>query len=519
MSAVLDDVVGRVEPALEYISVTAGTEPAVVLSLDIGSSGVRAALFDEHGSEIRDAEARTSRAVSPLFDSEELDAEQIVADAAATIDSLLAKPQLRAVRIDLVAISCFWHSLVGVDADGRTTTPLLSWADTRAGNAAEQLKLRLEEREFHNRTGCRFHPSYWPAKLLWLKEERPDVFASTKRWLSLADYFFLRLFGETVTSVSMASGTGLLDQRSCEWDQEIVEQLGITIDTLPEIATPDRTLTGLRYEYDLRWPQLHQASFFPAISDGGANNIGSACVGRDKIALMVGTSGAMRVLYKGDPPSEIPTGLWSYRVDRDRVLVGSALSDGGGLYAWMKQTLVLPQDDNAIEQALAEMEPDAHGLTMLPLWAGERGTGWTSNASGGIIGLTQRTHPIEIVRAAMEAVAYRFALIAEQLEPIAPNATIIASGNALKSSPTWTQILSDVLGRPICLSGTREASTRGAALLALEARGKIQSIESTNVAVTQVFEPDLQRHARYRQGLERQRRLYDDLAWRFAQRS
>src|SRR5450432_2209855 len=140
MSAVLDDFVGTVELALDYVSVTAETEPAVVLSLDIGSSGVRAALFDEHGREIRDAEARTSRAVSPLFDSEELDAEQIVADAAATIDSLLAKPQLRAVRIDLVAISCFWHSLVGVDADGRTTTPLLSWADTRAGKAAEQLK-------------------------------------------------------------------------------------------------------------------------------------------------------------------------------------------------------------------------------------------------------------------------------------------------------------------------------------------------------------------------------------------
>ncbi len=192
-----------------------------------------------------------------------------------------------------------------------------------------------------------------------------------------------------------------------------------------------------------------------------------------------------------------------------RVIVGGALSDGGGLYRWIKE-LLLPNDDSeSIEAALEILEPDAHGLTVLPFWAGERSTGWSTEARGAILGLTFRTQPIEILRAAMEAIAYRFALIAKALEPLAPGATIIASGTALRSSPVWTQIIADVLGRSVMLSEPREASVRGAALLALEAAGKIQSIAGLPVRAEQTFEPNMSRHVRYQEGLKRQQRIYE----------
>src|SRR6185436_17173019 len=121
----------------------------------------------------------------------------------------------------------------------------------------------------------------------------------------------------------------------------------------------------------------------------------------------------------------------------------------------------------SIEQQLEEIEPDSHHLTVLPFWAGERSSGWQPAARGGILGLTLHTRLIEILRAAMEAVAYRFALLWQSLETQAPEATIVASGNALRASPVWRQMIADVLGRPLLLSATAEASTRGAALLAL----------------------------------------------------
>jgi gluconokinase len=222
---------------------------------------------------------------------------------------------------------------------------------------------------------------------------------------------------------------------------------------------------------------------------------------------MIGTSGAMRVAFVGEPPVELAPALWSYRIDQQRVVVGGALSDGGGLLQWMSESLNLDRD--TLQSEVSALEADAHGLTVLPFWSGERSTGWSSDARGGILGLRQDTTPVEIVRATLEAIAYRFALIARALDRIAPNAAIVASGNALRSSPAWLQIIADVLGRPLLLGGSAEASIRGAALLALEAVGKIGTIEEDSIAIEQVFEPDLTRHARYQQGLGRQEELYD----------
>jgi gluconokinase len=207
----------------------------------------------------------------------------------------------------------------------------------------------------------------------------------------------------------------------------------------------------------------------------------------------------------------LPLSLWSYRASRTRVVAGGALSDGGGLLRWLAHYLNLDHHSETLQHELASLEPDSHGLTLLPFWSGERSTRWSTEARGGIFGLTQQTTPVEIIRAAMEAVAYRFALIANALEDIAPHATVIATGNALRSSPVWLQIIADVLGRPVMFGGSPEASMRGAALLALEAVGKIENIEAVSVSVDEVFEPDMARHARYREGLARQEDLYDRL--------
>ena len=165
---------------------------------------------------------------------------------------------------------------------------------------------------------------------------------------------------------------------------------------------------------------------------------------------MVGTSGAMRVVFEGEPPDNLASGLWSYRACQRRVVVGGALSDGGGLVQWINESLNFA-DDCQLQQEIAALEPDSHGLTVLPFWSGERSTGWWAEARGGIFGLRQQTKPVEIARAVLESIAYRFALIARALDGIAPNATIAASGNALRSSPAWLQIIADVLGRPLLL--------------------------------------------------------------------
>jgi gluconokinase len=225
---------------------------------------------------------------------------------------------------------------------------------------------------------------------------------------------------------------------------------------------------------------------------------------------MVGTSGALRILWKAEK-AETPEGLWRYRSDRRHFVSGGALSDGGNLIAWLRETLRLPGEAET-ERQLREMRPDAHGLTFLPLLAGERGPNWADTASGTIAGLSMTTKPVEILRAAMEATALRFALIAEKLDAAFPEGAggraVVASGGGLLHSRAWAGIMADALGRPVTLSGVPEASSRGAALLAAEALGGPR-IEDTTAPLGETIEPDKERHATYREALERQRRLYE----------
>lgn len=481
----------------------------LLLALDISTSSVRAALYDGGGDEVPGAEVQLSRTLYTTADGgAELGAREAIEQVISTIDALLARDEAKRARIELVAISCFWHSLIGVDGEGRALTPVFGWADARAWAAALELRERFDERLMHARTGCRFHPSYWPAKLRWLQAERPSITRDVRCWMSLGEFLLLALFGETAASVAMASGTGLFNLRSCAWDEELIEWLGLSVEQLPLVAAERQTFKGLKNEYARRWPQLRDARWFPAMPDGAANNAGAGCINDRRVALMVGTSGAMRVLSEAEPPAALPSESWCYRVDRKRFLLGGALSDGGGLHAWMRETLALGSDAEMTERALGEMEPDAHGLTLLPFWAGERSTGWHASARGAMLGLTMHTKPLDILRAAMEAVAYRFALIADALEALFPDAAIIASGGALHASPAWTQIIADVLGRPLTLSGVQEASSRGVVLLALEAAGMIESLAGVAAPVLQTYEPEMTRHALYRAALKRQQNYY-----------
>lgn len=223
---------------------------------------------------------------------------------------------------------------------------------------------------------------------------------------------------------------------------------------------------------------------------------------------MVGTSGAMRVMARAERKS-VPPGLWRYRADRRRLVMGGALSNGGLLFVWMNETLRLSGGREAVERQLAGLAPDSHGLTVLPFLAGERSPGWRPKARAAITGLSLHTRPLDILRASLESVAYRFAKIAQLLKPLAPGVReIVASGGALLQSPAWMQVMADVLGQPVVASAVREASSRGAALLALEVLGLLGSIEEVETPLGQRFDPSAERHERYLKALERHDQLY-----------
>jgi gluconokinase len=192
-------------------------------------------------------------------------------------------------------------------------------------------------------------------------------------------------------------------------------------------------------------------------------------------------------------------------------VLGGALNDGGNLVDWCRRTFQLGPPEQ-VEREIAAMEPDAHGLTFLPFLAGERSPGWVARARAAITGLSLDTKPAQILRAGMEAVALRFELIRAMICSSFPQAReIVASGGALRESPAWTQILADAMGRPILPSAEPEASSRGAALLALEALGRIPRLEDLPASFGPAVPFHAGRHARYADALSRQREHYAKL--------
>ena len=285
-----------------------------ILALDIGTSSVRAALYDFSGNVLPETMVKKDRILNFTEDGgAELTAEEAFSQVCEAINEVLAKTTL---SIEYVAASCFWHSLVGIDAEERATTSVFTWAETRPAKYVQTLRDGLNETLIHNKTGARFHSSFWTAKLLWLKTEFPKVFQKTDKWLSFSDYLALKLFGKAVTSVSMASGTGVFNIRRFDWNDNLLEFVSVKRECLPEIADDNQTFQTNS------WERLKDAKWFLAIGDGAANNVGAGCLQKTKAALMIGTSGAMRVAYEGEIPKQIPDGLWCYRIDKKRVIVG-----------------------------------------------------------------------------------------------------------------------------------------------------------------------------------------------------
>ena len=470
-----------------------------VLILDIGTSSVRATVYNEHLRPVRPAAQVRYRWRAAADGAVDLPAERLERVVQKAIDGALA-PHRGA--LDAVGISAFWHSLVGVDADGRAATAVLPWTDTRASGEATALRERLDDTAIHARTGCRLHPTYWPARLRWFKSHDPKTFGRVRRWMSFPAYLQSRWLGCADDSVSQASGTGMFADGT--WDPELCGACDVEPRQLGGIIDVGAHPGELRTREAHRWPALKAARWIPALGDGALNNVGAGCVDGTRAALMIGTSGALRVAWRTSHPPVVPPSLWRYWIDRQRVVVGGALSNGGNLIAWLRDTLEIAID-RKLDAKVARIPPDAHGLTVVPFLAGERSPDYRPDAHAVLAGLRLATTRYDIVRAALEAVAYRFLAIFRELDSMTGVTQIVATGTALQSSGVWVQILADALGRPISLPAEGELTSRGAAIIALEQLGVKDAARPLRIART--FTPDPRVHAIYEAAADRQERL------------
>lgn len=472
----------------------------LVLALDVGSTATRGAVYDATGRPVG-RRAKIAHAFSSAADgTSEIDPDQVADEIEQVLDQL-ADAHARS-RVGGVAFDTFASSLVGVDADGGALTPCYTYADGRCAAYVGPLRERLDEAAVQQRTGTRLHTSYLAPRLLWLRDTGPRV----SRWLSLGEYVQQRILGTTAAGTPTAAWTGLLDRRTGRWDAGMLDAAGIDEDVLSPVQDPGIPLEGVdRARVAKRWPALADAAWFPVIADGLASNVGTGAADASTAAVAAATSGAVRVLVPGIPET-VPSGLWCYRVDAGRSLLGGAINDVGRLVAWLRSVLRVPDDDAALDAVLAA-DPEARGPAAVPFLTGERSTGWAASARAVVAGLSAGTSPEAIFRAGAEGVALSYARVAEELTRVAPSVTrVAASGRVTQSLPHLLQLVADATGTPVEHVDLKRATLHGTALLALETLAP--DVARADPPVVGVYRPRAEHAAHYAAARERFDALY-----------
>ena len=471
------------------------TAGSCILALDIGSSSARGRLYDERMEALagdEDAVGRYSWQVQR--GTMQIDPAELLSVVAEVLDEAVENARTLRRQIAAVAVTTFWHGLMGLDAAGHPLTPLYGWGDGRAGRAAVAMRGILDEQAYHRRTGCFLQAAYPAMKLAWLSRSDSALFDSVTAWVSIGELLEQEFFGTHRCSLSIASGSGLLSSRTFGWDADILAALELKPRKLPTLVELE-PLSGLREEWGARWPSLAAIPWFPAVGDGACANIGSGAIGASRPALTVGTSAAIRVLRpvpdsQEDPPAE----LWEYLVDRSYRVAGGALSNGGNAIAFLLQRF--PSLSHAeLDRVLREGEPDAHGLTVLPSLAAERGADWGGDHGATVDGLRLDTTPLDIAEAWLESITHRIAAVFQRIEGrFGPASDVWASGGAVHLVPGWLRTFADAFDTPVHLAADPEATSRGVAILAARELGWIASIETAPSIEGVAFSPEPDRH-------------------------
>ncbi len=444
----------------------------LLLAFDIGTSSLRTALFTPQAQRV---EATTAQATYPLETTAdggaEIDPAQLKAAALECLEKTLATlgsdPALRGAKVIGIGTSCFWHSLIGTDAENRPLTSVITWADSRCREDADAYRAAWDEREAHALSGCMSRASFWPAKLLWLRRTRPESFGQVARWLSPAEWLQREFCGEASCAYGMATGTGLFNPRTLDWADALLDFCGVRREQLGKLSDEPSTVLP---EVAERFEALRDVPWFPAIGDGAASNLGSGATRPGLAAINVGTSAALRVMTEG-AEAVAPYGLFCYRVDARRYLVGGAVSNAGNLRAWCLRELRLPEDPAVIEAELLARPVPAHGLTVLPFWTAERAPTWRDDLQGTLLGLTQHTSALDLLQATTEAVYYRIALIEEMVATHEGKRPKLIVSGGIQKSPASIQRLASILNAPLYANDEAEASIRGAAVFVAEKLG------------------------------------------------
>lgn len=479
------------------------------IGVDLGTTTTKAVVFDVQGRVWGQA-AKESGFAQPQPGWAEQDAEKIFQDTREVIGAAVKRAGAGPKEIAGVAFSAAMHGIMPVDAGGHPLSRCLIWTDNRSATIAQRLRHDPMGKELYQRCGVPHHAMVPLCKIIWLRQNMPEVFQKSSRFISVKEYIFFRLFGTYVIDYSLASATGLFNLYNLKWDPGALRLAGISPQQLSQPVPTTYSLHGLKVEDAAAMGLEPETPFIIGASDGTLANLGIGAIEPGIAAISIGTSGAVRV-HVDQPLTDPQMRTFCYALTEKDWIIGGPINNGGLAYRWLRDKFFQAETREARERGedvydlinayATKVPPGSDGLIFLPFLTGERAPGWNDNARGIIFGLDLHHGREHLARATMEGVCFSLYSVALALQELSGPFKEIRATGGFTRSPLWCQILADIFREEVNVTPGIEGACLGAAILGMVALGEVGGLKNIHslLAKEVKYEPHLNNANMYSQ--------------------
>jgi gluconokinase len=492
-----------------------------MVAVDIGTTSTKTLIVDRAGRVLA-SHSIEYPLHTPTADRAEQDPLEIFQAVLKGTGAVMKQLNLRAEEVLCVSFSSAMHSIIAVDKDLRPLSNCITWADNRSASYVDVLRSSGLGQSIYSRTGTPIHPMSPLLKLMWFRDNEPELMKAAYKFIGIKEFVFAKLFQQFVIDHSLASATGLFNLQMLDWDEEALHTAGITRDQLSDPVPTIYQIRGLPTEYAQEMGLSPNTPFIAGASDGVLANLAVGATEPGVLAVSIGTSGAVRGVVR-EPITDPHGRLFCYALVENFWVVGGPINNGGIMFRWVRDQLATLEAEEArsrgmdpydyLAQLASEVSPGSDGLIFLPLLAGERAPYWNANARGVFFGFSLVHSKKHMIRSVLEGVMYRIQSVASALEELTGQPNEIRASGGFARSVFWRQMMADVTGIPVHVPDSVESSGIGAALLGLFAMGVIKDFNEAHnwIRIQATHQPDPAKTKVYAQLTSIYSNVYDHL--------
>jgi xylulokinase len=490
----------------------------LLLGIDLGTSSVKAVLFDPQMSQIVAVAGQEYPIHKPAPDRAEQDPEDWWRATVQVVQQVVQAGDGAAV--EAISFSGQMHGTVLLDAQSQPLGPAIIWADQRTAHTFHELAALLPTEEYTAMAGTLPAAGFFGPTLLWLKQHDPALLERTHKAILPKDYVRLKMTGEISTDPSDAASSAVFDVSTRDWAWPIIRQAGLPESIFPPIRASIAVAGYLRAEAAAALGLRAGIPVATGCGDQPAQAIGNGLIEAGRGSVTTGSGGQIFIPFERDPGTRLLTDprvhVFNHAAPDHYFVLGATLAAGLSL-RWLRGICGLegnPQAYPILSAEAAQVPPGAEGLIFLPYLNGERTPYMDPLLRGGFIGLASHHSRGHLARAVMEGVSYALRQALEISRSLGAAAdTLIMAGGASESA-TWRSIQADVFGLPLQRTELVEQAGLGAALIAGVAAGTYHNLADAcarTVRYGEITLPDRAHHAVYNGYYARFQRLHDVL--------